>query len=174
MNFQFIFAFTVFCLVNSLKPGDICYHGGISCENNINHTHTCGKVDCTVSRYECQEYILWTILFSRLNNRQQHQMHYVNFYSFHYKVNKCVQKAWSSEHVCLNSEKRCARRRIDEIGILSVKNLKSSLKMVKCACRGEYSYTCGRDFCSLNKIGCDGLLVNSTRKTNHFNKFKTF
>ena len=169
-SFQFFFILTVLCCINALTPNDICYHDRTSCQNNIKHTYLCGKTDCTVSKYKCQEYFLWTSIFGQLKSKSQYEMHLRNFYAFHTKVNKCEQKVWLPDDVCLNNVKKCASRKIGEIGKLSVKKINSSLKMIQCPCTGKYSFTCGKDFCSLNKRGCDGFFPNSTFKKNDFKK----
>lgn len=137
----------------------------VKCQGKLNYQ--CDMDHCTISKEICDEFLKLkttrnTLLiedFERPNRRYQMYIRVVR---------KCTpqllgehENDWNSSDVCINGEECFYRKIIPMRSRTSVK----VMKRVECPCIGNYSYFCGKDFCSLNRHACEGLNVRFFTKT---------
>lgn len=157
-----IFLFLIFIQhilqkAQGLKPDEICKLSNecnkpectqSNCENI--YPYSCGTHYCTVNRYLCQKFLIWTEVFNKFKEKQTVEKQINNYINFNQYIKTCPQKNWHINEVCLNTMK-CAFK--PQIWSLQY----SKMKLSECPCKGKYSFRCGKEYCAVNQRGCDGL-----------------
>ena len=143
-----IFMISIIQCIQFKLSNNVCYpKAGKAIQCHGKHSYNCADYVCIKNQYSC--HIL--SLFSHLKG-----IHQEKYQIFMKQIKECPEPPkykWRPADVCLNT-KICFWRYIISINVLTF----GKSREVLCECNGKYSFKCKGNYCSLNKLGCDGLV----------------
>jgi hypothetical protein len=152
----FIFILSI-KLFQSIKVTDFCYQISIDkevikCKENNEYNYQCFEGLCTVDRYSCQSFKLFSTVKDIQRTEKSRDFFKNQYQLFLGKIKDCPEPPkyeWTTNDVCFNT-KDCLQTKFWRIW-------STFLKLGECKCTGGYNHKCNSDYCASDKRGCDHL-----------------
>lgn len=169
MNIKILILYLILAELKCQASDDICLLQSIEtkCERDFNYK--CAGRYCSNSKSSCfyfkrmnQKLIYLNKLRStaKLTLDDIYKYEYNNYYQFIKKFRKCP--VYDFNAVCVNGKRCLAKRklpiRLDGITLLT---------KIQCPCTKDHPYTCGKQYCTLDKPSCVNFLFKNSNLTIH-------
>ncbi len=156
---KFLFIIILFFLINE----SLNYKTTEICQKNKNDYMKCPKkfsvkccnTMCAASKLDCHRFIVYEEFLKQIS--KDNSIFKKDLEIFYSKVQNCPRN-WSTNDVCVNIKKCFYKPKIWSIA--SIPKI-----LLKCLCPKSYSYKCGENFCSKDKIACDGFDLKKFKAT---------
>lgn len=138
------------------------------------YPYKCEKNICTVDKQECEDYLDFSYFTNVIAKKDKlksvflKQDYYEDkFNQFKIKIQNCTEKAYQFKpsDMCLKGVSCYQRQeilsRLNSFGFGA--NRKFALKKIECPCRGDYSYHCGKQYCTVNRLVCDSFTAKNIK-----------
>jgi hypothetical protein len=157
--------FLIFLLFNiksivNIKSSDLCFSSNKFCKQKCEqiclgkHVYQCGSDRCSLNKQICDEHQTMLKTLGQSFNSIKYKIEKEKFLHFNNAIKKCphIEYVFNLNETCVNGmncyEKKESLFRSDLI---------FSIKKIDCPCRGEHSYQCGKNFCTLHNKACIAL-----------------
>ena len=150
------------CLIQCFQPTDLCFTKNNQCLNE--YKYKCDTETCAKDKMNCEKYDSLTSLLTcslcKILKSSMYETQMLKLIHFIRIIKECPinENKWTINDVCITATD-CFKIKHAPY---SFNNGIKIFKKVDCKCKGNYTYNCGRQYCSMDKDVCDSLSLTNT------------